>query len=82
MRYRLYEGQTCWLITPEFLLPPKSTARYEPLVQRGYIEETEFAEGDITQIQQAIAQHFYAALPSILVAHLRPAIVDESSASD
>lgn len=65
MKLRLYAGQTCWILTPDFLLPPVTASRYQPLVFRGFVEEDDlgFDAEALAELRDAIDASYYAMIP-------------------
>lgn len=60
MKFSVYSGQSCCVVVPEFLLPPAATARYEPLIHLGSVDESAIDPDQLQRIHDAIAQQFHA----------------------
>ena len=67
MKLGVYAGQTCFIVVPDFLLPPSATALYAPLVFSGFVDERAVRGKDIANILDSIDACFYAIVEETVV---------------
>ena len=67
MKLGVYAGQTCFIVVPDFLLPPSATALYAPLIFSGFVDERAVRTTDISSILNSIDTCFYAIVEETIV---------------
>lgn len=77
MTMRLYRGNACWLLVPDFLQLPVAAARHEPLEFLGYIREEQLRPIELQTVKLSIRERFFAQVPESIVQQLWPSLTPD-----
>lgn len=75
MRFRLYSGNTIWVLVPECIVPPRSaTSRHGPLRFLGEIDGNRLGPSEHEAILAQIDENLFAQAPAEMASRLLAAV--------